>query len=135
MAEQIISGGTAKSVFVVDASSGVPIVPIPYHLLSAATTNATSLKSTTGVLYGYSLSNTNASARYFRLYDLAAAPTVGTSTIKHTVQVPANATLIRVYPNGLHFTNGIAFSATGAMGDTDTTAIGAGDLSIDLDYV
>lgn len=106
----------------------------PYHLISAASTNANNVKSTAGNLYGYTLSNTNASARFFRLYNLSGSPTVGTSTIKHTVQIPGNATVIHVFPNGFAFGTGIALACTGAMGDSDTTAIGAGDVSIDLDY-
>lgn len=106
----------------------------PYHLISASGTNATNLKASPGQVYGFEISNTNASARYVRFYNDASAPTVGTTTIEKTVQVPGNATVIRAYPVGLQFTAGISFSATGAMGDTDTTSIGAGDLSIDIDY-
>ena len=41
---------------------------------------------------------------------------MGTTTIKKTVQVPGNATVIRAYPVGLKFTAGISFSATGRNG-------------------
>jgi hypothetical protein len=107
----------------------------PYHLISAASTNATNVKASAGQLYGFEVSNTNASARYIRFYDTSASPTVGTTTIKKTVQIPGNATVIRAYPVGLKFSSGIGFSVTGLMADSDTTAIGAGDVSIDLDYL
>lgn len=107
----------------------------PYHLISAASTNATSLKASAGQVYGLALSNTNSSARYFKLYNLASAPTVGTSTISKTIQIPGNATVICAFPRGLYFSAGIAFATTANMADTDTTAVGAGDLSIDVDYL
>lgn len=106
----------------------------PYHLISAATTNATNVKNAAGNLYGFEISNTNAAARYVRFYDSASAPTMGTTPIKKTVQIPGNATVIRAYPVGLSFGSGIGFSTTTAMGDADTSTVGAGDLSIDLDY-
>ncbi len=106
----------------------------PYHLMSAASTNATSVKGSAGNLYGLSISNANAAARYFKLYDKASAPTVGTDVPKRTVQVPANGTVITAFPVGLSFANGIAFSTNTGIADTDNTGVGANDLSIDLDY-
>lgn len=106
----------------------------PSHAISAATTNATNVKASAGLLYGLSISNTNAAARYFKLYDKATAPTVGTDIPKMTIQVPGNGTVIRAFPVGLAFSAGIGYAATGAITDGDTTAIGANDLSMDLDY-
>jgi hypothetical protein len=106
-----------------------------YHLISAASTNATVVKASAGQLYGLSISNTNSSPRYFKLYNLASAPVVGTSPVAKTIQVPGNATVICAFPRGLSFSTGIAFAATANMADSDTTAIGAGDLSMDVDYV
>lgn len=106
----------------------------PSHAISAATTNATNVKASAGLLYGLSISNTNAAARYFKLYDKATAPIVGTDTPKMTIQVPGNGTVIRAFPVGLAFAAGIGYAATGAITDGDTTAIGLNDLSMDLDY-
>lgn len=106
----------------------------PNHAISAASTNGTSLKASAGMIYGISISNTNAAARYFKIYNKASSPTVGTDTPVMTIQVPATSTVIRAFPVGLALSTGIAYAATGAMGDSDTTAIGAGDLSMDIDY-
>lgn len=106
----------------------------PSHALSAATTNATSLKASAGLVYGITISNTNAAARYFKLYDKASSPNVGTDTPKSTIQIPANATVARVYPVGLTFTLGIAYAATTGVADSDTGATGVNDLSMDVDY-
>jgi hypothetical protein len=102
--------------------------------MSAASTNATSLKVSAGQIYGFSISNANTSARYFKIYNKASAPTVGTDTPIMTVQVPGNGTVIRAFPVGLALGTGIAWAATGGIADGDTTAIGANDLSIDIDY-
>jgi len=107
----------------------------PSHTMSAASTNATSLKASAGQVYGLSITNSVASARYFKLYNKASAPTVGTDTPVLTLGVPANGTVIRVYPVGLALGTGIAWAATGAITNADTTAIGANDLSIDIDYL
>src|SRR5450755_1148057 len=107
----------------------------PSHTMSAASTNATSLKASAGLLYGFCISNANAAARYFKLYNKASAPTVGTDTPVTTVQVPANGTVIRAYPVGMTFSTGIAWAATGLITNADTTAIAANDLSIDIDYL
>ncbi len=104
------------------------------HTMSAATTNATSLKASTGTVYGLSISNANASARYFKLYNKASSPTVGTDTPVLTLQVPGSGTVIRAYPKGLALSTGIAWAATGGIADNDTTAIGVNDCSIDIDY-
>ena len=106
----------------------------PSHTMSAASTNATSLKASAGQVYGLSISNANAAARYFKLYNKASAPTVGTDTPVLTLQVPANGTVIRAYPVGLALGTGIAWAATAVITDADTTAIGANDLSVDIDY-
>jgi hypothetical protein len=107
----------------------------PSHTMSAASTNATSLKASAGLLYGFCISNANAAARYFKLYNKASAPTVGTDTPVTTIQVPANGTVIRAYPVGMTFSTGIAWAATGLITNADTTAIAANDLSIDIDYL
>jgi hypothetical protein len=104
------------------------------HTMSAASTNANSLKASAGMVYGLSISNANASARYFKLYNKASSPTVGTDTPILTLQVPGNGTVIRAYPVGLVLGTGIAWACTGGIADSDTTAIGANDCSIDIDY-
>jgi hypothetical protein len=60
-------------------------------VLSVAGTNATNLKGTPGQLYGFALVNTNAAVRYLHIYNLAASPTVGTSSPMFSVPIPGNA--------------------------------------------
>jgi hypothetical protein len=104
-------------------------------LVSAATTNATSVKNSAGQLYNVQAFNTNASARYLKLYNKASAPTVGTDTPVATWLIPPGASgFVIEIANGLAFALGIAFAITVGMADNDATAIGAGDVVVNLQY-
>jgi hypothetical protein len=94
---------------------------------AAATTNATSVKTTAGNLYGGILSNTTASNLFVKFYNKASAPTVGTDTPYFTTMVPANGVieLNLVADIGVRFATGIAYAITGAVADSDTTAVTA----------
>ena len=50
------------------------------HIVSAATTNATSVKASAGIINDIVVGNNGAGVAYFKLYDKASAPTVGTDT-------------------------------------------------------
>ena len=104
------------------------------HLVSASGNNATNVKASAGLLYGFSISNTNASARYVHFYNKATAPVVGTDVPVATVQVTGNGVVIRAFPVGATYGTGIGFGTSTGAGDTDSGAIGAGDLVIDLEY-
>jgi len=106
----------------------------PSHTISAASTNATSLKASAGHVYGFIVSNTNAAARFFKIYNKASAPTVGTDTPVVTVHLPPNSTVIRVYPKGLALGTGIAWALTTGIANSDTGSVGT-DISVDIDYL
>ena len=105
-------------------------------LVSAATTNATSVKTSAGQLYNVQAFNTNTtSPRYLKLYNLAAAPTVGTSVPVATFLIPPNYSgFVIEVSNGIAFATGIAFAITGGMADTDSTAIAAAEVVVNLQY-
>lgn len=114
------------------ASSTAPTV---HTLNSAATTNATSVKTTAGRVWSLVLCNTNAATRFFKLYAKASAPTVGTDIPILTIPVPANTALVfETGTFGLQVATGIAYAITGAAPDNDTTAITAGDFKVNLQY-
>lgn len=109
-----------------------------HRLLAAATTNATSVKTTAGrIMTGY-VYNTTASAKFLKLYNKTSAPTVGTDTPVMTLPIAANgslaiADLFGVY--GQYFSSGIAYALTGAVADADTTALAANDIIVNLGYI
>lgn len=103
-------------------------------VLSAASTNATSAKASAGRVVGYQLTNTTASAKFFKLYNKASAPTVGTDTPVATIGIPPNGTVSLAPAGGLGFATGIAFAITGASATSDTTAVAVGDVTGFLAY-
>lgn len=110
----------------------------PFHLISAATTNATSVKAAPGRLHIVTAHNINASPRYLKLYDKATAPVVGTDIPKYTFLIPGGTvgtgfTLESTI--GTSFLNGIALAITGGITDADATAILVNEVAVNLGYV
>ena len=108
-----------------------------YRLLSAATTNANSIKASAGNVYGWYITNTNANPRFVKLYDKASAPTVGTDTPKLTLVIPGSTTGAgsNVHFNpAVNFTTGIAIAITGVVTDADTTAVALNEVVVNLFY-
>ena len=110
----------------------------PYKLVSAATTNATSVKASAGTLYMITASNVNAAARYLKLYNKASAPTVGSDTPVFTFIIPGNTagagTNIPIPTVGINFSTGIAFALTTEATDAGSTGVAANELVINLAY-
>lgn len=115
--------------------TNTPTTPSASAVTSAATTNATNTKNAAGALFAAVLSNPTATAAYFKLYNKASAPTVGTDVPVDTIPVPANScTPIALGALGMQFTTGISWALTGAIGDTDTSAAVAG-VHVHLSYL
>lgn len=99
---------------------------------AAASTNATSVKGSAGSLLGGVLVNNSTAVKYFKWYNKASAPTVGTDTPVATLGIPANGGNLCLSDDGYanaRFTTGIAYAITGAVTDADTTAVAANDVS------
>lgn len=108
----------------------------PYKLLSAATTNATSVKGSAGQLSYLHVTNRHASAVYYlKLFNKATAPTVGTDTPVQTYPIPPSfgGFNIALSP-GLDFSLGIGLSITAGVADLDTAAVTANDVVVNLGY-
>ena len=101
-------------------------------LISAASTNATSVKASAGQLDGWYLFNANAATRYLKLYNKASAPTVGTDTPVMTIPIPAGAAANVCLDPGIDFTTGIALALTTGIADSDTGAVAANDIVVNL---
>jgi len=103
---------------------------------SLATTNATSVKASSGTLCNVAVSNINAAARYLKLYNKASAPTVGTDVPVLTVPIPAGSVVnVLSSDNGIQFGTGIAFAITAAAADSDTTAVAANEIKVAISYL
>lgn len=85
------------------------------------------------ILRGYYAFNAASSIRYLKLYDTAAAPTVGTDTPKMTLALPASSGANMIAEKGLmRFSKGIGLGATTAVADNDTGAPSANDVIVNL---
>lgn len=107
----------------------------PWKLISAAGTNATSVKSSAGAIYGLVISNTVVASRWLKLYDKSTAPTVGTDAPVQTIEVKGGSQIVIQHPVGAGFATGIGLAITGAAADNDATAVGAGDVVVSATYI
>lgn len=105
-----------------------------YHAVAAASTNAASVKATAGQVYAWHIFNNAAYPVYVKLFNLAAAPTVGTSVPTQTIGVQAGTAVNGVSPVGVYYNTGIAIAITKGIADTDATAVLADDCVVDLEY-
>ena len=110
--------------------------PSPYKLNSNASTNAASVSSTANtLLYGYYVSNTNSSAfRYVKFYNKASAPTVGTDVPVLVLAIPGGGAANASFPAGINFTAGLAIATTTGAADSDTGAVAANEVIVNLVY-
>lgn len=110
----------------------------PFHALSAASNNATSLKQEPGTVYDITIIQTTTTLGDFRLYDTAAnPPTCSSATgVVANYALQSNATtpgLHLTFPLGKAFANGIGFCLTGAVADNDNSNFVTG-VQINVDY-
>lgn len=107
------------------------------RLLSvAASTNSTNVKASAGRVYAIQGYNAANAVRYFKLYNKATAPTVGTDTPVKTLALPPGVGFAFDWSRGYAFATGIGFGLTTGAADNDTGALTAADvLGINVDYV
>ena len=130
--QQVIIGATAN----VQPSLNINAGFVSFHtLVASATTNATSVKASNGVVGAIYLTNNSAAVKYVKFFNLGTAPTVGTSTpiIQYSLQ-PNSSIDVGCGFIGLHFTTGIAYCITGGSALLDSTAVAAGDVLVNIAY-
>jgi hypothetical protein len=130
-----VASGTVTSV----TTAGTPLAPAtPYILNSAASTNGALILTGTSGLHAFYATNTGATAAFVKLYNKATAPTVGTDVPAMILSVPAAVSgvpgvcTLPIGFNGFRFALGLGIAITGAVGDTDTTAVAAGQVKVIL---
>ena len=109
-----------------------------FRVISAGSTNATSVKASAGTLYALICINLNAAVRYLKLYNKASSPTVGTDTPVMTIPIPGNtagAGLVINLDPGADFSTGIALALTTGVADANTGAVAADEIVINGIYV
>jgi hypothetical protein len=104
-----------------------------FHLVGAASTNATVVKNSAGQLYGYYIFNANAAMRKVAFHNTASTPTAGASVF-FTLCIPGASGANVALPSGIAFSSGIAITTVTGFADSDATAIASTDLNINLFY-
>ena len=94
------------------------------HLVSAANTNSTLVKTTAGKVLGWYFANTTAAWVYVKLHNQNTAPTAGTGVVR-TIGVPPNAVSQLFSEGGITFATGIGMTVVSGAADTDATAVTA----------
>ena len=95
-----------------------------------ATPAAQQLKSGAGRLVGMVVTNTNASARWVKLFNaLSASVTPGTTSALTEFAIGPNATVEWTAEGGAAFSTGITVMVTGGQGLTNNAAVTAGDVT------
>jgi hypothetical protein len=108
--------------------------------IAPATPAAASVKGSAGTIYGVQLFNVSGSAAWLKLYD-SASVTCGSGTPIKRILIPANSTaangggtVISFGPTGAVTATGIGYCVTGLIADTDTTAITATSIAVNVDF-
>lgn len=106
-----------------------------HHLISAASTNATSVKGSNGTIGSLVATNLNVLPRYIKLYSKASAPTVGTDTPVATLLIPPGGSLVLDCGGfGIRLSTGIAYALTTGITVADTGAVSASEHSVFVQY-
>ena len=108
----------------------------PYHLISAATDNATSVKAAAGQMVTIVAINTTSTLYYLKFYDQTTAPACGTDTVKLTFPVPSTASgtgsgFVIALPQAVSFIRGIGMCLVGGINDNDDTSAATG-VAVDI---
>jgi hypothetical protein len=104
-----------------------------FHLVSAGTTNATNIKASAGKVTGWFIYNSNAAARKVCFHNTSGSPTAGASVF-FSLMIPPTSGANVSFPNGIDFSTGIAITTVTGLADSDTAAVAANDLIINIFY-
>ncbi len=105
-----------------------------YHRKATGDTNLVSIKGSAGQIYGLHVVNRAGAERFVKLYNKASAPVLLSDVPVIVIPLRAGETAVISEINGMAFSAGIAMAITGGIGDTDTTALTANDVVLNLRY-
>jgi hypothetical protein len=101
--------------------------------VSAASTNAASVKASAGQLFGWYIYNANAAARKVVFHNTAGTPTAGASVF-FSVTIPGGSAANVEFTNGIAFSTGIGITTVTGLADSDATAVALNDFLVNLFY-
>jgi hypothetical protein len=144
MAAEIVGGrGTLSAGSGIALSSSNTLLPnanlgalTPYSLNSLASVNAVSIKAGGGNLYEICVNNRGLAACAVNIYNLATAPTVGTTVPLFSIIVAAGGfESLNFGMYGKRLTAGFAISITAGTTLLDTTAVTAGQVQVSASFI
>ena len=100
----------------------------PTIVNSPATPAVQTIKGSAGRLLGVVLNNTNATARFFKVFN-ATAPTLGTTAAILDIPLPQNQPVVITFEGGIGFATAITCAVTGGRGATNNAAITLDDVT------
>lgn len=103
-------------------------------ILSAASTNATNVKSSAGRVYGWQFANTSASWRFVKLFNKSSSPILGTDIPVDVIAIPPGGGTQFADLIGVSYSLGISYAIVAGAADTDATAVSANDVIGSLRY-
>jgi hypothetical protein len=127
---------SGQSVSVTPATSGG--LSIKSVLSSATSSTATNVKASAGQVFGWVITNTNASPRYVKFYNTSGTPTAGSGTPELRIMVPGNTSgagiVASEFTNGIAFSTGIGFTIVAGPTDGDASNISANEVIVNVLY-
>lgn len=97
--------------------------------------NATGTTTATSQAFvaGWQVTNTNAAARYLKLYNKATAATEADTPVI-TIHLPSTSTVNYSIPGSIRFSAGLSIRCVTGVADNDTTGAGAGEVYTHVFY-
>jgi hypothetical protein len=92
------------------------------------------IKGSPGLVFCITAINLVAADRFLKLYNIVAAPTVGTTVPVITIPLPENVPITISVAAGIEFDTGIGIGCTTGVADADTGAPGANDVIVNVFY-
>jgi len=115
-----------------------PSSSLAFKLISTSGVNPTLVKDSAGIITNIVAISLAEEVKYLKLYNVPTNPEVGTDTPIMTIPIPTNtlgAGFVIPISNGVNFSQGISFAITGGIADSDTTAILADEVVVNLTYI
>lgn len=110
----------------------------PGKIISAASTNATLVKSSPGTVGYITVGSVNAAPRYLKLYNQTTSPTVGTDVPVQTYIIPGNTagagSNIPLPDQGIALTVGIAWAITVEATDAGSTGVALNEITVNYGW-
>ena len=104
-----------------------------YHVVSAGSVNAASIKASPGRVYCIHVFNNGAYPVYVKFHNTAGTPSAGSGVV-FTVGCQAGVARDIELPGGLPFSTGIGITIVKDIADGGTTAVLASDCVVDVGY-